>query len=96
MYVRTWGSHLECQFAVMFRIVNLLSHSECQFVLTLRNRESLKHALHEDVMKDRVEDGEDSMAGPLQCTCLAESSTEMSAECMQLTAGDSEKEKAKR
>ena len=58
---------------VMLRNVNLRSRS------LLWNRASL-----EDIDEGRsflaMEDGEDSAAGPLQCTYLTESSAETSAE----------------
>ena len=54
-------------------------------MLMLRNRASLKRAFHEDGVGGgqrflAMEGGEDNGAGPLQCTYLAESSVETSAE----------------
>ena len=61
--------------AVTLRNVNLLM---------FRNRPSLKYALHEDIDEERsflaMENGEDSVAGPLQRTNLVESSAQTSAE----------------
>ena len=81
MYVRTFWSHLGMSFCDHARNVNLPLHSG--------TRVSLICALHKEVNEKwelggqhflAMEDKQDSTAEPLQCTYLAKSSAETSAE----------------
>ena len=81
-YVRTY-------VLVTLRNVNLQSRSECQFALTLRNSSVTDMCITQGSQRRMelggqhflaMEDEQDSTAGPLQCTYLAKSSAETSAE----------------